>query len=370
MYCIPSPAARIVRFTLVVALLLRAPEAVVASEGTAAQRLLGRTCLALGASPDLRGSIHIRRSVIGGESRDNGTDDEWVRFRPLGFATYTDAGTQTGGGGFANDLAWSRDIAGIVRVETYPAAREQRIADAFIAAYGYCGTTELRFRVSLDHPVRADGITYDVFRVQPHGALPFALWIDSRSHLPVRAVESYYYDVVETFGAYRRVGPVLVPFERSGSETTITASYVAKNALGPSLPRWSPNDASIANGHRTVVPFKFDRNTIFVPVRIGNSTYHFQFDTGGRDLISSEVAKALGLRITGLATLTGAGGKSVPSAYAIIPALHIGDAVLRNQRVLVYDGLGDGMLGYEIPARFETTIDFRRRTLTLSHAGT
>jgi hypothetical protein len=100
----------------------------------------------------------------------------------------------------------------------------------------------------------------------------------------------------------------------------------------------------------------------------GKGPYHFLFDSGGSNLIDTEVAKALGIGASGNAAGSGVGTNTEAVQFGTVDRLAIGGAVLRKQVfaiVPVRAGFGvasgqpvDGLIGFEVLARFVTTFDY------------
>jgi len=125
------------------------------------------------------------------------------------------------------------------------------------------------------------------------------------------------------------------------------------------------------------MPFELIDNRIFVDVMLdGRGPFKFMFDTGGRNCMTPEVAKNLGLRLDARTSETGAGEKSVEAWKAEIGAFQIGSISLRHQPFLVIDFSAikrafkmpafDGVFGYELLERYAARVDFVHRTIAFS----
>ena len=114
---------------------------------------------------------------------------------------------------------------------------------------------------------------------------------------------------------------------------------------------------------------------ILLPVHVnGNGPFDFILDTGaGTSLLSTELAKQLGVKIVGSKEGHSAGGK-VSVSLAKVDLLAVGETELHDADVGVVD-LGhiaetvgakiDGDLGYNFLKYFRVTIDYGRRQIRL-----
>jgi hypothetical protein len=123
------------------------------------------------------------------------------------------------------------------------------------------------------------------------------------------------------------------------------------------------------------LPFELVSNHIYAHVTIdGKGPYTFVFDTGGVNIVTPEIAKALGLKTEGHLEGRGAGEKTVDFGFTHVDKLALGDASMDNQLFSVFplddlypaDGMHmPGMVGYETFRRFVTRIDYGNKTITL-----
>jgi hypothetical protein len=99
------------------------------------------------------------------------------------------------------------------------------------------------------------------------------------------------------------------------------------------------------------------------------------FDTGGQNIIDADVAKQLGLGAGGGGAGSGVGSTTEAIQFATVDALGVGAATLRKQGFVVgpvHAGFGmssgkpvDGLIGFEVLARFVTTFDYGTNTVVL-----
>jgi hypothetical protein len=156
-------------------------------------------------------------------------------------------------------------------------------------------------------------------------------------------------------------------------------------------PSTTVNDFSLPGGE-TSVPIEVIDHRIFVDVRInGKGPFHFLFDTGGSNTIDPTVAWQVGAQPSGSEQVGGVGPRTSHMQFTRVDQVAIGAATLSGQDFLVTElgprsnyvpyGFGQfpkrevqGMIGYELPARFLTTIDYAAGRMTLrtpeaSHSG-
>jgi hypothetical protein len=101
----------------------------------------------------------------------------------------------------------------------------------------------------------------------------------------------------------------------------------------------------------------------------GQGPFPTIFDTGAVNVISSEFAKKLGLKIEDKPIDFGAIGGSAKVHTARIETLSIGDLVIRNQNFFVMDmplgtGIPQMLVGWEMLQSFAVRIDFAQNELT------
>jgi Aspartyl protease len=242
------------------------------------------------------------------------------------------------------------------------------------------------------------GRSYDVLDVTPKGSLPFELWIDAATHLPARTVVKLGASTtIATFAGYRSVSGLRVPFAQT-SDTDGNASSVRvlradvndpHAAAALRRPATHVNDVSLLSG-TTTIPFELIDNHVALSVTInGKGPFRFLFDTGGSNVVDADVAKQLGLGGAGNAAGSGVGAATEAIQFATVDALGVGGATLRKQVFAVapvHAGFGvssgkpvDGLIGFEVLARFVTTFDYAggrivlrtpQRAAPVSPAGT
>ena len=297
-------------------------------------------------------------------------------------------GPVKGANGFDGQTAWSQDASGQVRVDDAEEARQVTANEAYRRSYSLFTA---RRPGKIEHVGRQqDGATkFEVVRVTPEGGRPFDLWIDSSSHLIVRAVEkagtrtstTYYTDYREVQGL-KLAHNLRVNLGDPKYDTVLTIDSVAFNGAVESaqfaMPAPPPPDFGFAQGASSVtVPFELVNNHMYVDVKLnGRGPYRLLCDTGGANIVTPELAAELGLKTEGQLEGSGVGEKSEDVGLTKVDRLEIGDAFLDKQVFYVFP-LGEfgrvegiralGLIGYEVFKRFVVRIDYEGHRLTLDN---
>ncbi|MEZ5427467.1 MAG: retropepsin-like aspartic protease [Pyrinomonadaceae bacterium] len=127
----------------------------------------------------------------------------------------------------------------------------------------------------------------------------------------------------------------------------------------------------------TVLPFELVDNRQLIKVKInGRGPFTFGLDTGGGNLVTPELAKQLGLKLTDGFQIGGAGEKRVPAWRTRVERVEVGEITATNQSFLVISlkdiqkAIGfkefDGLLGHELFRSLTTRIDFEKREMTFT----
>jgi hypothetical protein len=343
--------------------------------------LASGTALGVHALPKIQ-TLHQRgtATIVG----VRGTADSWIDLRSGAYSQYADAGPVGGAQGYDGAHAWNEDASGVIWDEGGLAARYAAIDAVYMDRYLLwtpdCGGAAV---VSLGRKSDA-GRSYDVVGVTPKGSLPFELWLDTTTHLPIRTVATIGVSTTTvTYGDYRNVDGLRVPFSQTsdtdGNVTVFTGTSAVANdpgaAAGLRRPVEHVTDFTLPSG-TTTIPFELVDNHVALPVMIdGKGPYHFLFDTGGQNIIDADVAKQLGLGAAGGGAGSGVGATTEAVQFATVDTLGVGDATLRKQAFVVapvHAGFGmssgkpvDGLIGFEVLARFVTTFDYGTNTIVL-----
>ncbi len=381
-----SPAAR---FAVPVALLSLAfaavPGTARAADDPRAESVLRASAAALGTDALARvHTVHLRGSgkIVGVPA----TVESWQDVRDGSFAAYVDAGPLSGASGYDGSHAWNRDAGGVVFDDGSVGGRDAALDQAYLNRYGPWLPGHGGGSVSYAGARDDAGTHYDVLSVTPPGSLPFELWLDARTHLPARSVAPIgRITTVTRWSDYRAVNGLQVAFAQSieteeGASTFAASAAEADSAAAAGMlrrPVSDVRDASIAHGTSTAIPFELVDNHVALRVLIdGKGPFTFLFDSGGQNLLDADLAKELGIAPTGGINGTGVGSTSEAFQFATVDALGVGDATLRRQSFLlapVRAGFGaagsrpvDGLIGFEVLARFVTTFDYDAGRIVLT----
>jgi len=179
-----------------------------------------------------------------------------------------------------------------------------------------------------------------------------------------------------TFGEYRNAGALVVPFavanvSENGKWTLRVRDVETPSAVPAAAfaPPSEPHDATLHGV--TTVPLIAGQQLPVIDVSVDDGpALHFLIDTGGQNVITPRAAKRIGLNVIGAGTVGGAGAGLAVIRYASARSVRVGTAQVRDQPFLVLD-LGstagfDGIVGYELFARFAARLDFAHETLELA----
>jgi hypothetical protein len=344
-----------------------------------------------GAALDRRTIVRLDGSVSQGGL--SGTASQWLEIGGTRFAESYRTDPLAGSDGFDGDAAWNRDRSGVVWIDGSVAGRAQAISSAFLAddrlwSRGRGGAT-----VGWAGPQAAGGRNYDSLEVSvPGSAVPLTVWFDRQTHLPARFVQVIGADTTTvTLGDYHRVGAVMIPFvvrarssDGNASDTTVARSDVDPPDGADKLvkPESDVHDFAIADGaKKTTIPFDLVDNHVYLDVMLdGKGPYRFIFDTGGQNVVDAQVAREIGAVGKGSVQAGGVGAATEAVSFANVDELKLGTATLKDQLFSVAPvraGFGvsggravDGLIGFEVLARFITTFDYGRSVVELALPGT
>ncbi|HEY1654932.1 MAG TPA: aspartyl protease family protein [Candidatus Tumulicola sp.] len=290
---------------------------------------------------------------------------------------------------YDGETVWAQDISGGVRPIGSPYARRQTVTNAYLARRGYFDQREVA-AISCLAP-RVDGpATYDVIRVQPRGGIPADLEIDRRTHLLFRvSLREPLRTNAVTYTDYRRVDGLVLPFEiASGTAGAPSDDYtfsVTRYVLATAskdrdfAEPLSPRDARMLGGAAsTTVPMTLEGHQLLIWASIGGrAPMPFILDTGGHAILTSQAARALGLRGTGAGASGGSGAGTISTQYTRVASIAIGKAELLDQPMLIipypysFYERGKktplaGIIGLEFFERFATRLDYGDRSVTFA----
>jgi hypothetical protein len=170
-----------------------------------------------------------------------------------------------------------------------------------------------------------------------------------------------------TFADYRSTSGFFVPFtiadtSENGTWTARVTAVEAPHAPGDAafaLPP-EPHDRTLRGV--SVVSMIGKTDVPVIPVSVdGGPPLRFVLDTGGQNVITPQAAKRAGLEVAGEGTVGGAGASLASVQFASARSVRVGAAEMRDQPFLVLDfgatAPVDGIIGYELLARFAARID-------------
>jgi hypothetical protein len=292
----------------------------------------------------------------------------------------------TGANGYDGERAWEKEPSGTVTYQaggdTVPLAITESYQDQNLWWRKDRGGAAIE---SLGRKPN-NGASFDVLRVTPKGGAALECWFDAKTHFLARTIEFQGTQTITTFYSdYKPVDGVqlahkIVIDDGSGpqglqTQTLTSARFLkAQDPARFAKPEAHLDDYAIAGGAtETTVPFRLLNNHIYADVSINGSTpMTFLFDTGGHTILTPETAKALDIKPQGAVTSAGGGDALVQSGLTVARTITVGGVTLKNQAasVLTFSAKGvegvneQGMLGYELFARFVTRIDYGNHTMT------
>ncbi|MGC4123262.1 MAG: aspartyl protease family protein [Myxococcales bacterium] len=374
--------------SLLLALALLAAPAAPAPTGPAdPSALLAQARLAAGGSAwDAVKSVRSTYTIDAGGMK--GTGDFLEDSLTGRFVNHLVLGPATQAEGFDGKTYWLQDASGQPLVQESAEAEESsaNLAYRTSLAWYFPG----RFPAQLEAlPEQADGTRrFGVVRVTPKGGRTFELWLDSATHLIDRTVEHLGADTITTiYGDYREVQGVRIPFlQRSGTgdpkyEQVQTLTKVELNVPVSdesfAVPKPPKPDFTLAKGKTsTVVPFALLNNHLYVDVRLnGRGPYRFLLDTGASNIVTTALAKELGLKTEGAFEGKGVGEKSDDIGLAMVDSVQLGEATFEKQLFAVWDMAelarvegtrAEGIVGYEVFRRLVATLDYQRGKVTFT----
>lgn len=368
---------------------------------------------ALGAGGDVQSVLAHAKAAAGGEAVDRirtlstrlklklggleGTAQSWEDVRTGRFRSEAQLGPAREAEGFDGTTVWSLDSSGQPRKEEGDDALKGNADEAYrrTMAYWYPerwpGTIE-----SLGEREDA-GRKFQVLSILPKGGRPFEMWLDANTFLIDRIVEKGETETRTTFYSdYREVQGVRFPFalRSTNGETRydqfLTVESVQINepleAARFAMPAPPAADFDIAGGTSATVPFELLNNHIYVQAKLnGRGPFRLLCDTGGANIVTPDVARALGLKTEGALQGRGAGEKSEDVALTKVDSVALGGVTLSSQVFAVFpfetlssaEGVKvDGLVGYELFKRFIVKVDYQNSRLIItlpsafSHPGT
>ncbi|HZY96932.1 MAG TPA: aspartyl protease family protein [Candidatus Cybelea sp.] len=323
----------------------------------------------------------------------HGTLTQYVDVRNGRFAETTTLAPLIQLDGYDGRVVWNADDSRLVWNEGGESGVASEINQAYLESYALWQPQAGAAAVAWLGTKTAGRRAYDALSITPAGSkVPFELWFDQTTHLPTRGnfVNGFTTQTL-TLSDYRRVNGVNIAHtihtdSSDGNNNDINVTSVtfdppeAQAALA--RPQTHPTDFSMQNGKTsTSVPITLGENHVYIDVMLnGKGPYHFIFDTGGSNVVDPAVAKEIGAFGKGTLQGSGVGSQTESFSFARISTLAVGDALLKDQLFAVAPtrlGFGvsaghpvDGLIGWEVLARYVTTFDYANRRVVLSLPGT
>jgi hypothetical protein len=360
------------------------PDAAVAQLIASSGNAIGASSLASASTMRVDAAI----SAVGLQ----GTSTQWVDLRDGRFAETSNLPPIVQADGYDGRVTWNADGTGLVWNAGGDSDRASEIDQAYVASYLLWKPNAGGATVTSLGTKTAGGKSYDALSIKPAGSqVPFELWFDPTSHLPAQAhfVNGFTTSAL-TFSDYRRVNGLDYPYAQhtdssvgnnGDSKVTRVAFDPPGAAAALDRPQTKPADFSIQGGKTsTIVPITLGENHVYLDVMLnGKGPYHFIFDTGGSNIVDPAVAKEIGAFGSGSAQGNGVGSQTESLSFAHVSSLQVGDAAIKNQLFAVAPtrtGFGvsagrpvDGLIGWEVLARYVTTFDYANKQVVLTLPG-
>lgn len=350
-------------------------------------RTLEQSRDALGATSLRRGGVLLIESTATVNGL-HGTGHSAAKVGGTQLAERTSTPPIANGDGYDGTTFWNQDQSGLVWTDGSDAGVSQEIDTAYAAGDTLFVPGSGGAAVTWGGVRAAAGRRYATLTVTPrHSLVAMQVWIDAATHLPARYVIPIGPVTYETtVSDYRAVDGLLVPHRvisttsdgNSSSLEITSARIVARDKAALTAPTSHVDDFSMSGTDgSTSVPIELIDNHVYLDVTLdGKGPYRFVFDTGGSNIIDPAVAKEIQASASGSAQDSGTGAGTESSSYTTVDSLGIGGATLRHQVFAVESirkGFGvasgqrvDGLIGFEVLARYVTRFDYADRTLTLT----
>jgi hypothetical protein len=292
----------------------------------------------------------------------------------------------SGANGYDGRIPWQTDVSGVSTDQEEGDRIPVAVNEAYRNANLWWRADRGGARIVYIGQETADGTAADHLAVTPRGGGRFEAWFDSGSHMLVRTAEPQQFFKTQTlYGDYRRVSGAMIAHSRTiDFGNGDPQKYVLKRAsFGPQrvLGAYSRPKAAAPGGHiddglkSAILPFRLLNNHVYVQATVnGKGPYTFIVDTGGHTLLSPRVAAEAGLSTMGAGTTSGAGEGKGTTGFARYREIALGPVRLTDQPAFITDiydrsieGIPvDGMVGFELFARFAVRLDYGAKTLTVS----
>lgn len=288
--------------------------------------------------------------------------------------------------GYDGRIPWQTEVSGVstdqLGGDRVPVAVSQAYRNANLWWRADRGGAQLAYvgRENLD------GQGADHLTVMPRGGVRFDAWFDSQTHMLLRTAEQrQFFETQTSYGDYARVSGAMIARTRTidFGHGDVTDLHLKQAKFGPprplsaySTPKTRPSGGHIEGGSKSAtLPIRLLNNHVYVQAKVnGKGPYTFIVDTGGHTLIAPRVAKELGLAVAGSGISSGAGEKVGTLGFTRYNEIALGPVRLTDQPAFVTDiydpsieGIAvDGMVGFELFARFAVRLDYGAKTMTIT----
>jgi hypothetical protein len=373
-------------FILLSLMLLSSNPVLAADDEAVARDWLRKSWLAAGGEVwddvvDFRIEFHL---ILPGLEGDSISHTELLSGRSL---TVVSLGPLRFAEGFDGQVHWQQDTSGQVQRLDSPGELEARTNVRFQNMNAHWYPNRWPATVEDLGQSRVDDRIYRRIGITPHGGRLFRLWIDEATGLIERQIENdgsrdsttFMSDYMDYQGrrlpTQLRVSSGETKYDQHFKIISVAFNVGIKEQLF-AMPEPPAADFELAGeAAATSVPFRLLNNHTYVKVGInGQGPFDFVLDTGGLNVITPRLAKALGIESKGQLEARGVGEKSQDISLAQVESVEVGGATVRDQTffVLDFDELSqaegmvvEGLIGYEIFKRFVVRLDYERSLLTL-----
>ncbi len=292
--------------------------------------------------------------------------------------------------GYDGERLWMIDPNGKLQFRRDRSSLEYQKTMCILESRDYLSVKGNGFTLEAAGRDTANGSPCEVLALEVEGGAGARLYLDDSTflleRLEIRGSEG---NTTETYGDYRDVGGIMVPFfvktEVPALGQRIETRYrsiTANEAVDPVVflpPASGANDYRFTGGGSTAeIHFEYRSRHIYLPARIAgrDEDMYFLLDSGASmTVIDSAVAAGMGLPSGGAVPGAGAGGMA-DFHLTRVPGLIVGGIELSEQTAITFPVAGllrkfeeveiGGVLGYDFLSRFVTRIDFERSIITFA----
>jgi hypothetical protein len=302
------------------------------------------------------------------------------------FVDRYDASVISGGNGYDGRIPWQTDVSGVSTDQEEGDRIPVAVNEAYRNANLWWRPDRGGAKLVYVGRETVGGRPADHLAVTPRGGHRFEAWFDTGNHMLVRTGEPQQFFKTQTlYGDYRPVSGAMIAHSRTVDFGNGDPQKLAlkRAGFGPARPlaAYSRPKSPLTGGHiegdlkSVTVPFRLLNNHVYVEATInGKGPYTFIVDTGGHTLLSPRVASEAGLNVVGAGATSGAGEKTETTGFARYREIALGPVRLTDQPAFItniYDrsieGIPvDGMVGFELFARFAVELDYGAKTMKIS----